>query len=97
MVENTFEPKDLLAIKDIAKRTYTLSELATAFGLSTVKLASRLNKGCPLNAALMIPNDLYIDAVIENPDGTLHYDVYKPVLCGTVEDIFEYASQERFY
>ena len=97
MIENTFEPKDLLAIKDIAKRRYTMSELATAFGISPVKLASRLNKGCPLNAALMIPNDLYIDAVIENPDGTLHYDVYRPVLCGTVEDIFEYASQERFH
>lgn len=97
MIENTFEPKDLLAIKNIAKRTDTLSELATAFGLSTVKIASRLNKGCPLNMALMIPNDLHIDAVIENSDGTLHYGVNKPVLCGTVEDIFEYALQERFY
>lgn len=97
MIENTFDTKDLSAINDILKRKYPLSELATAFGLSSVKLASRLNKGCPLNAALMIPNELCIDSIVENPDGTLHYDVYKPVFCGTLEAIFEYALQEGFY
>ena len=95
MLDNTFETDGILAFDNILKHKYTLPELAKEAGISSVTLASRLNRGCPLNVALLIPEDLNLECIDEDPNGTLHYEISSRVFYGTTEELFAYILQKE--
>ena len=95
MDENIFETENILALDNILKHKYTLSELAKEAGISSTTLANRLNRGCPLNVALLIPEGLQLDCVEEDLDGTLRYDILRHVFYGTTEELLAYILQEE--
>ncbi len=64
-----------------------IQHLAEQFGLETAQLMERLEKGCSLPVALLVPHDLEIQTVKHYPKRETHYTICQQVFRGPEREL----------
>ncbi len=72
-----------------------LQHLAEQFGLEPDQLMERLEKGCSLPVALLVPHDLEIQTVKHYPKRETHYEIYQRVFRGPESKLLPKLNMNR--